>query len=187
MTLAPPVAAEEYRGSLKRSGRVHEVSLPSMDLREMADPYDGLVSVSVEVPRDLPDGAVRASVAVEKESGGFVTIRPNGTYQSSMRLVPIFGFQQVDQAGNPIGEPIVVDTGKVDIPGFPFWLASDGGRWTDKAPSGRLVTPASSNFFYDTAVYNRFIHSNGPPAEKADDGTSQQLLGGCLKLNAEGI
>jgi hypothetical protein len=38
---------------------------------------------------------VKAGNSPNVESSGFITIRPNGTYQSTMRLVPVFSFQQV--------------------------------------------------------------------------------------------
>jgi hypothetical protein len=89
-----------------------------------------------------------------------VTILSDGTYQSTTSLTPVFHFQQVID-GRPVGEPRSVDTAETPVAGFPFYLASEGGRWAEQAPEGRLVTGDSSNFFYDNGAINSFLHSNG--------------------------
>jgi hypothetical protein len=117
---------------------------------------------------------MRASLSPNAVSGGFVTINADGTYQSSTALYPVFTIQRVDK-GRPIGNPFVIDTALVAVPGFPFYLASKGGKWTDQPPAGRMVTPASSNFFYNNGETNTFEHSNGGHLKTA----------ACLKASAE--
>ncbi|MCP3958170.1 MAG: hypothetical protein GY719_09995 [bacterium] len=104
---------------------------------------------------------IRASLSPNAVSEGFVTINADGSYRSSTSLYPLFEIQRVDDGGSPVGSPVVIDTALMAVPGFPFYLASSGGQWTDQAPEGRLVTPGSSNFFYNNGDSNLFNHSNG--------------------------
>ncbi|MEM7482610.1 MAG: hypothetical protein AAF481_15645 [Acidobacteriota bacterium] len=103
---------------------------------------------------------ITATLSPNAYSGGFITILPDGTYRSTTSLTPVMSFQRVVE-GDPVGQPIVVDSAKVPVSGFPFYLASDGGRWREEPPSGRLVTTETSNFFYDNGPINQFFHSNG--------------------------
>lgn len=123
---------------------------------------------------------VTATLSPSAESTGFMTILPDGTYKTTTALYPLLQFQRVAD-GRPAGTPIVVDTAVTPVPGFPFYLASDGGRWTRTAREGRLVTPGSSNFFYGNGPVNDFIHSNGvgPGGELAS--------GSCKKASAVAV
>lgn len=103
---------------------------------------------------------VTATLSPNAYSGGFVSILPDGTYESSTSLTPVFHFQQLID-GQPVGEPRDIDTADIPVPGFPFYLASQGGRWSEEPPAGRLVTRQNSNFFYDNGTVNDFLHSNG--------------------------
>ncbi|MGK7887578.1 MAG: hypothetical protein AB4057_23485 [Crocosphaera sp.] len=105
---------------------------------------------------------ITARLSPNAESGGFITFLADGTYKSTTSLYPVLEFQRMTEDNTEIGEPIVVDTAFTPVPGFPFYLASEGGKWTENAPSGRLVTAMSSNFNYNNGEVNTFIHSNGP-------------------------
>ncbi len=137
--------------------------------------------ITVQSARGPLQFEITARLSPNAISGGFVTINADGTYQSSTSLYPVFEFQRLDEAGRPSGAPIVVDTALRSIPGFPFYLASKGGRWSQTPPPGRLVTPASSNFFYDNGETNIFVHSNGP-VEKI---SGEVQLAACAKLSAQ--
>lgn len=131
--------------------------------------------IRIKGPNGDMEFAVTATLSLNAESGGFMTILPDGRYQSTTSLYPVLEFQRLN-AGSPVGEPIAIDTALVPVPGFPFYLASKGGRWAEAAPVGRSILPMNSNFFYDNGPANNFIHSNGP------GGSSP--LGACAKSTA---
>ena len=115
--------------------------------------------------------SITARLSPNAESGGFITIRPDGSYASTTTLFPVLEIQQVSAAGEPVGTPVIIDTALTPVPGFPFYLASNGGQWLSRPPEGRLVTAESSNFFYAKDM-NQFFHSNGP---------GPGILGKCTK------
>ena len=105
--------------------------------------------------------SIIARLSPTKESGGFITILSNGTYRSTTSLYPLLEFQRV-QEGKAVGEPMFIDTAITPVPGFPFYLASEGGKWVTSPPEeNRLATDMSSNFFYNNGSINTFTHSNG--------------------------
>lgn len=104
---------------------------------------------------------ITSRLSPNAESGGFITLLADGTYRSSTSLTPILEFQRVDESGKKLGDPIVVDTAVTPIPGFPFYLASNGGKWVSTPPAGRFTNDMTSNFFYNNGSVNNFIHSNG--------------------------
>jgi len=117
---------------------------------------------------------VTARLSPNARSGGFITILPDGSYSSTTSLTPLLEFQRVEN-GNPVGTPIFVDTAVTPVIGFPFYLASDGGKWVAQAPKGRVKNAMTSNFFYNNGSENAFIHSNGP---------GPGVLGKCSKASA---
>lgn len=121
---------------------------------------------------------ITARLSPNARSGGFITVLPDGTYRSTTSLTPILEFQRVDEKGKAMGAPIVVDTAITPVAGFPFYLASDGGKWTTTAPTGRLTNSMTgTGFFYANSV-NNFVHSNG---------VSPGTLGKCAKPSAEAL
>ncbi|MDY7015104.1 MAG: hypothetical protein SVX43_16215 [Cyanobacteriota bacterium] len=104
---------------------------------------------------------ILARLSPNAKSEGFITILPDGTYKSTTSLYPVLEFQQVTKEGKALGDPISVDTALTPIPGFPFYLSSQGGKWATRPPQNRLVTAMSSNFYYNNGEANAFIHSNG--------------------------
>ena len=105
---------------------------------------------------------ITARLSSNAKSNGFITIGEDGSYQSTTTLFPIFTIQQVDKNSRAVNEPIIIDTAITQIPGYPFYLASNGGKWSEGVPEGRLITNSTSNFFYNNGEVNNFIHSNGP-------------------------
>ncbi len=118
---------------------------------------------------------ITARLSPNARSGGFITILPDGTYRSTTTLTPILEFQRVED-GKPVDIPIVIDTAITPVVGFPFYLASSGGRWVSRAPVGRLTNAMTSGFFYNNGAQNAFIHSNGP---------SLGIVGKCAKASAQ--
>lgn len=117
--------------------------------------------ITIETDEGPIKVSVTAKLSPNAESNGFITVKKDGTYESTTCLFPILTLQQVDDNNSPIGVPVVIDTAKEQIPGYPFYLASNGGKWTDTAPADRLVLSNTSNFFYNNGEVNNFIHSNG--------------------------
>lgn len=135
--------------------------------------------IRVEGPKGEALYTITATLSQSARSGGFVTISPDGTYRSTTSLYPVLSIQEVDERGRAVGEPTVIDTGRREVPGFPFYLSSDGGRWTAEAPPGRLVDGpdgVAQGFFYDNGQVNSFFHSNGP---------EPGVLAACKKASAE--
>ena len=103
-------------------------------------------------------------------SSGFITLKEDGTYESTSCLYPVLTLQPVVD-GVPVGTPVVLDTALTQVPGFPFYLGSDGGRWSSEKPERRLETLKTSNFFNANGEASKFNHSNG----KGD------VIGKCVK------
>ncbi len=133
-----------------------------------------LKPISVETDKGPILVTITARLSPSVESNGFITVNNDGSYQSTTMLFPVLTLQQVDSNGKAINDPVIIDTAVTQIPGYPFYLASNGGKWTEGAPSGRLVLNNSSNFFYDNGEVNNFIHSNGPGIG---------VLGACAKAS----
>ena len=104
---------------------------------------------------------ITARLSPTVTSGGFVTINADGTYESSTSLSPELTLQRIED-GAPVGSPIVIDTGVTPLPGYPVYLTSVGGEWTETPPPGRYTDSETSNFFYNNGDSNIFQHSNGP-------------------------
>ncbi len=130
----------------------------------------------IQVSSDFGDQSyhITARLSPTVTSGGFITILADGTYQSSTSLSPQLTLQRFENGG-AVGAPIVIDTGVTPLPGYPVYLTSVDGEWTDTPPPGRYTDELTSNFFYNNGDSNFFQHSNGP-------GT--KILAACKKASA---
>ncbi len=116
--------------------------------------------ITIRTPKGNIELEITSTLSPNAVSSGFITLNEDGSYESSTCLYPVLSLQPV-AAGIPQGEPMVIDTALTQVPSFPFYLASDGGRWAPKKPAGRLETLKSSNFFNDNGTASKFNHSNG--------------------------
>jgi hypothetical protein len=71
-----------------------------------------------------------------------------GTFESVATFWPLFEFRPLGG-----GDSIFVDTGKVNVPGFPMNIGSAGGSWSLKPPTPNAVRGfRAKGFFYEGEV-----------------------------------
>lgn len=142
--------------------------------RILAFSNTSLKPIKIKSPQGDMYFSISASKSPNAESDGFISIYADGTYKSAAVLFPLLKFQRVE-GGKPVGDPIIIDTARTPIPGFPLYLASNGGKWQRTAPKGRFAPATTSNYFYVNHE-NSFLSSSGP---------SFDTLGKCAKTAAE--
>ena len=126
-----------------------------------------------------------ATLSPTKESPGetiYTTDHANGTegaFESKASFWPLFELRPLGG-----GQSIFVDTGKVQIPGFPMALGSAGGRWSLEPPVKNAVRSFRGNsFFYKSEVIIE--------AKRSDQVAPMAMVGGgatiakCAKIQAQ--
>lgn len=105
----------------------------------------------------------------------------SGYFESKASFWPVFEFRPLGGRG----QSIVVDTGKVDVPGFPMNIGSSGGRWSRRPPTRAAVTAfRAAPFFYEGEVLIT-AERDGQTAARVALTRAPMQIAKCAKIQAE--
>lgn len=133
--LGPVTIGEPVRTRLVAFGNVSTEPIEFVGKGQVAGRYDLYVTLSPTVDSF-------GEMTLFSEDGN------SGTFASTVSLAPLFELRPVDG-----GESIFVDTGQMQLPGFPMELASSGGHWA-RAPHvrGAVANRHGQSLFYPGKV-----------------------------------
>jgi len=163
------VIGEPVKTRLVAFANVSGVPIKLGGMGKLAGYYDLYVTLS-------PSAESHGSAVYYQDSDS------GGSFQSTVDFCPLFEFRPLGS-----GESLVVDTGRIPIPGFPMKLGTVSGRWSIHALSAFAVRHfRGKSFFYDGAVVitakrDPRIHKEAP----AIPGFGPETIAACVKVQAE--
>jgi hypothetical protein len=110
------------------------------------------------------------------------THEKGGTFQSQVTFSPMFELRPLNG-----GDPIIVDTGLVPIPGFPMKLGSVEGKWSLSPPTPHAARAFRAKpFFYEGLVVITAKLADSPFKDVAlINGFGPGIIAACCKTQAE--